>query len=73
MGAFGGTSEAAIAGVGIPGDITRDGDVDGEDLFRLVSKFGTLGCGGCPEDLNGDDNVNDGDLIIFGQVYGSMH
>ena len=56
----------------ISGDITGDGDVDGEDLFRLVSQFDVVGCGGCPEDLNEDDNVNEEDVVIFAQKYGAI-
>jgi hypothetical protein len=70
LGAFGGTEEAATGGSQIPGDITGDGDVDGEDLFRLADLFGTPGCGGCPEDLDGDGDVTVSDLVILAESLG---
>ncbi len=52
------------------GDINFDGDVDGRDLFDIISLYGTYGCGGCPEDLNGDDNVDELDIGIFAEYFG---
>jgi hypothetical protein len=54
------------------GDIDGDGDVDGADLFSLADNFNTIGCGGCPEDLSGDDNVNNEDVNFFSQVFGAI-
>jgi len=52
------------------GDFNCDGDVDGMDLFDIISLYGTYGCGGCPEDLNGDDNVDELDIGIFAEYFG---
>jgi hypothetical protein len=52
------------------GDFNCDGDVDGMDLLNIVSLYGTYGCGGCSEDLNGDDNVDEADIGIFAEYFG---
>jgi hypothetical protein len=43
----------------------NDTTVDSMDWFRLVTRYGTSGCGGCLEDLNGDDHVDEADIRIF--------
>jgi subtilisin family serine protease len=44
-------------------DINQDGVVDGEDLLRILSFWGS--CEGCPEDLNGNALVEGEDLLIL--------
>ena len=61
----------AIAGP--DSDFNGDGDVDGEDLFNIMSSFGTYGCDGCSQDLNGDNNVNELDLDLFAQSFAVLH
>ena len=63
------TADSSPAGVD---DIDGDGDMDGNDLYRLANRFHTTGCSGCPEDLNGDTDVDEEDLIIFIQTYGTV-
>lgn len=51
-------------------DVDGDGDIDGMDSFNIALLFGTYGCAGCPEDLNGDDNVDDQDVSILADSFG---
>ena len=49
---------------GCPGDLDRDGDVDGEDLVRILGNWGGSGVG----DLDGDGSVDGKDLtLLLGQ------
>jgi len=61
MGAFGGTAEAART-FKMAGDIDGDGDTDGVDLGLFALRYGDVGCGGCPEDINCDNDVDETDL-----------
>jgi hypothetical protein len=49
-----------------PGDLNRDGAVDGADLLMLLSQWGecTDPCE-CPADLNCDETVDGADLLIL--------
>ena len=44
-------------------DLNQDGIVDGVDLLRILSFWGS--CAGCPEDLNGNLVVEGEDLLIL--------
>ena len=51
----------------IPGDVNRDGTVDGQDLFVLMSQWGACPAppSGCAGDLDGDGAVGFGDLALL--------
>jgi hypothetical protein len=55
------------------GDFNCDGDVDAMDLHKIILLYGTYGCGGCSEDLNGDDNIDEADIGIFAESFGVSH
>jgi hypothetical protein len=58
------------------GDFDNDGDVDGSDLSKFASKFGSVDCsfyvegGFCWGDFNGDADVDGSDLAIFAVDFG---
>ncbi|MCP4068555.1 MAG: hypothetical protein GY921_09835, partial [Phycisphaeraceae bacterium] len=43
--------------------------VDGADFGFILAAWGT--CGGCPEDLNGDGEVNGADVGLVLSVWGA--
>ncbi|MCH2135582.1 MAG: hypothetical protein MK101_03250 [Phycisphaerales bacterium] len=54
----------------VPGDLDFDGDVDIEDLLRLLGAFGTDCPDGCIEDLDGDGTVSVNDLLMLVGAWG---
>jgi len=58
----------------LAGDIDGDGDVDGLDLQLFLVDYqthsGAACLGGCPSDVNGDQLVNQDDVILFADQYG---
>lgn len=65
-----------VAGaVFLPGDLTRNGRVDGEDLVALALRFGaTVGDDRyrSAADLNGDGTIDGGDLAILAGNFGKI-
>ena len=60
---------AALApGVGLPGDVTGDGNVGFDDLLELASAWGRQGIN-LAADLDGDGVVGDGDLDVLREHY----
>ncbi len=60
---------AALApGVGLPGDITGDGEVGFDDLLELAAAWGRQGIN-LPADLDGDGVIGDGDLDVLREHY----
>ena len=47
-----------------PADITGDGQIDGQDLARVLAFWGPCD-EGCPEDLNGNGDVDGSDIAIM--------
>jgi hypothetical protein len=69
MGAFGGTEEAARTFKGA-GDFDGDDDVDGTDLYAFTLRYSEVDCGGCPQDINCDNDVDQTDLEILAGNFG---
>lgn len=60
---------AALApGVGLPGDVTGDGNVGFDDLLELAAAWGRQGIN-LPADLDGDGAVGDSDLELLREHY----
>jgi hypothetical protein len=58
-----------------PGDTNRDGDTDGSDLYRMILDYGRTDCSTnnpCPADFDGDHSVDEVDLDIFLEDFGSV-
>jgi hypothetical protein len=72
MGAFGGTTEAAGT-YKVAGDFDGDGDADGVDLGSFAIGYGHVDCGGCPEDINCDNDVDETDLEIMAGNFGKSN
>lgn len=51
-------------------DLDGNGTVDGVDLARVLGRLGAVGCG-CPEDLNRDGVVDQTDLIVLLNAWGT--
>ena len=53
------------------GDMDDDGDVDGFDLADVAADFAPAACtGDCPNDLNGDEMVDNEDIKVLADDYG---
>ena len=63
-----GDAAALAPGVGLPGDVTGDGNVGFEDLLELAAAWGRQGIN-LPADLDGDGIVGDGDLDVLREHY----
>ncbi len=71
LGAYGGTEEAAKST-----DFDKDGDVDGIDLAIFTDEFISTDCSPaepCLYDLNGDNLLDENDLILFSRIFGRMN
>lgn len=70
MGAYGGTSQAAVApvGWGLLADLNNDGVVNGADLAMFSAHFGSSEPS-CPADLDRSGQVNDLDLAVLSQQW----
>jgi probable HAF family extracellular repeat protein len=73
FGTFNGEERAFLLLPILSGDFDKDNDVDGADLARFISEFGSLNCSDqspCEADLNGDHEVNAADLKLFAANFG---
>jgi hypothetical protein len=50
--------------IGNPGDLNRDGTVNGVDLAIVLNNWGICGSGACAADIDRDGVVNGADLAI---------
>ena len=73
FGIYNGEERAFLLLPVLSGDFNKDNDVDGADLARFISEFGSLNCSEqspCKADLNEDHQVNEEDLKLFADNFG---